>query len=224
VGFFLIELDENPHSRQAMVRIEAVATKTLPVECPEPPKAESSFPALSATEQSRLAEMLRLHLPCVWRAGRRAGLTNAQAEENAQEVFAVAARKLDEIQPGRERAFLLGVALRLANNTRRLVATQVEMAKTEPRKQWTDSQPAAEELLSLKQQREVLDAILMSMSDSFREALTLYEIQDLTLPEIADVLSIPLGTATSRLRRAREEFARKAERYVKSTARRKDGA
>jgi RNA polymerase sigma-70 factor (ECF subfamily) len=221
VDVFLIESEENPHSHLAMVRSDAVA---LPGASPEPPKADSSFPVLSATEQSRLAEMLQLHLPCVWRAGRRAGLTNAQAEENAQETFAVAARKLDEIQTGRERAFLLGVALRLASNTRRLVATQVEMAKAEARKHWTDSQPAAEELLSRKQQREVLDAILMSMSDAFREALILYEIHDLTLPEIADTLSIPLGTATSRLRRAREEFARKAERYFKSEARKKEGA
>ena len=47
------------------------------------------------------------------------------------------------------------------------------------------------------------------MSDVLREVLTLYEIEELNLSEIAEVLDIAEGTAASRLRRAREEFSRK---------------
>jgi RNA polymerase sigma-70 factor (ECF subfamily) len=34
----------------------------------------------------------------------------------------------------------------------------------------------------------------------------LYELEGFTLPEIAEALATPLGTATSRLRRARDNF------------------
>jgi len=57
------------------------------------------------------------------------------------------------------------------------------------------------------------------MSDTFWEVLTLYEIEELTVPEIAVALDIPEGTAASRLRRAREEFRRKAARLSADIAR-----
>ncbi len=142
------------------------------------------------------------------------GANQWQAEENAQESFSVAARKIDRIESGRERAFLLGVAVRLAVNARRLVAQRVnEFAIDRDPIEAVDGAPLAEELLAQKQQRALLDQILQSMSDAFRQVLTLYEIEELTLPEIANVLEIPAGTAASRLRRAREEFDRKMGRF-----------
>jgi RNA polymerase sigma-70 factor (ECF subfamily) len=148
------------------------------------------------------------------------GLSNAQAEENAQEAYSVAARKLHRIDDGRERAFLLGVAVRLAVNERRRAACRVEQVgfEREPY-EIADCLPHAEELLEQKQQRALLDRILQSMSDAFREILTLYEIEELTLPEVAVALEIPEGTAASRLRRAREEFSRKIGRFTVSIAR-----
>jgi len=168
------------------------------------------FPALSVAQERRLASMLATHYDSVWRAGRRMGLADAQAEENAQETFALAARKLERIESGCERAFLLGVAVRLAANARRRVAQRLEhVAFNREEHECTDTVPQADELLVQKRQRAVLDQILESMSDTFREVLTLYEIEELTVPEIAIALDIPEGTAASRLRRAREEFSRK---------------
>jgi RNA polymerase sigma-70 factor (ECF subfamily) len=169
--------------------------------------------------------MLTAHFDAVWRAGRRAGLSSPQAEENAQEAFAIGARKLDQIETGRERAFLLGVAVRLANNTRRLLSSQMELVRFDAQDEDTvDAEPLAEELLARKQQRELLDRVLQSLSEPFREVLTLYEIHDLTLAEIATALGIPEGTAASRLRRAREEFTRKVDYHFAGTARAKEGS
>jgi RNA polymerase sigma-70 factor, ECF subfamily len=181
------------------------------------------FPALSAAQERRLASMLNTHFSCVWRVGRRMGLAPAQAEENAQEAFAVAARKLDRIANGSERAFLLGVAVRLASNLRRHNATRREGDCDEIREyEATDTAPLAEELLSQKEQRALLDRILESMSDDLQQVLTLYEIEELNLPEIAAALEIPEGTAASRLRRAREEFSRRIRRIAADPARRKE--
>lgn len=157
---------------------------------------DPDFPALSAAQERRLASMLTAHFDSVWRAGRRMGLACAQAEENAQETFALAARKLERIESGCERAFLLGVAVRLAVNTRRCVAQRLEhVAFNREEHDCTDTVPQADELLVQKRQRAVLDQILQSMSDTFREVLTLYEIEELTVPEIAVALDIPEGRA-----------------------------
>jgi len=184
---------------------------------------ETNFPVLTAEQERRLAWMLNTYFDSVWRAGRRMGLQSAQAQENAQEAFSVAARKLDCIEPGRERTFLLGVALRLAANARRRMSARIdELATDSVELEALDSIPLADELLAQRQQRSLLDRILMSMSDLLREVLTLYEIEELNLSEIAEVLEIPEGTAASRLRRAREEFSRKFGRFATRVARAKE--
>ena len=183
----------------------------------------ANFPSLSSDQERRLAAMLDNYFNSVWRAGRRMGLMSAQAEENAQEAFAIAARKLDDIETGREHAFLLGVAVRLAANTRRRTSARVEQATSEISSNTPScAAPLAEELLEQKQQRHVLDQVILSMPAILGEVLTLYEIEELNLPEIAQALGIPEGTAASRLRRAREEFSRKVQRLEKRLAKQKE--
>ena len=185
----------------------------------------ADFPSLTAEQERRLAWMLNNYFDSVWRAGRRMGLQSGQAQENAQEAFALAARKLGDIEPGRERTFLLGVAVRLAANARRKNSARLdELASDASEHDALDTTPRADDLLAQKQQRSLLDRILRSMSHVLREVLTLYEIEELNLPEIAEVLGIPEGTAASRLRRAREEFSRKLGSLAPRATRSKESA
>lgn len=177
--------------------------------------AVAKFPQLAGNEQLRLGWMLRSFYEPTWRVARRLGLTGAQSDEIAQEAFMVVARKLAQIESGHERAFVLGVAIRLANNERRRAAQRFERVNEhadapEP----VDRQPLAEQAMALKQRCEQLDRILDSMSSLLREVLLLYEIEELTLPEIAEALEIPQGTVASRLRRARVEFRRRARAHA----------
>ncbi len=48
--------------------------------------------------------------------------------------------------------------------------------------------------------------LLENMEPPKREVFIMAELDELTCPEIADVLGIPLNTAYSRLRHAREAF------------------
>jgi len=66
--------------------------------------------------------------------------------------------------------------------------------------------PSPDELTDQKRAREALDLLLERLEMDTRTVFVLFELDGFTVPEIADVLAIPLGTAASRLRRAREHF------------------
>ncbi len=159
-----------------------------------------------------LAELVHGHLDFVWRLLRRLGLSPADAEDAAQHVLLVAAGKLEQIEPGKTRTFLYGTAMHVASNARRAqrrmrhahAQCQIHEAALEPpgsRVPWPDA------LTELSRARALLDELLDALPDELRRVLILSEIEGFTLPEIAELEGIPVGTATSRLRRAREKFA-----------------
>lgn len=165
------------------------------------------------TDEERLSWMLSAFFPAVWRLGRRMGLSGAIAEEMAQEAFVVASSRLSRIEPGLERSFLYGVTLRLIANQRRSAVVRHESESYEPTLHDVgQAQPSADELLELKQRRVLLDQVLDSMPTPLREVLVLFEIEECSLAEIGATLGIPEGTAASRLRRARDDFARRVQR------------
>jgi RNA polymerase sigma-70 factor (ECF subfamily) len=63
--------------------------------------------------------------------------------------------------------------------------------------------------------------VLSKVDPDLVEVFVLYELEELTSPEIAELLGIPLGSVASRLRRAREQFRSAAERVERSL--RKEG-
>jgi RNA polymerase sigma-70 factor (ECF subfamily) len=157
-------------------------------------------------EKDRLAALLRVHFDMVWRAVRRFGVPEGAAEDATQEVFIVAAAKLTGIQGGKERPFLYAVAARVAANFRRSSIHIHENLGEEPLVEATSPLPDAEMLLDQKRRRELLDYVLGTLTQNLRTTFVLFELEGLSVPEIAEVLQIPNGTVASRLRRAREQF------------------
>jgi len=161
-----------------------------------------------AAHVARLRAMMAHHFQTVWRSLRRLGVPEAGADDAAQQVFVVAARRLDEIEAGGERGYLLGIALRVASDARRTIARRREVpidadlatsaVVTGPR------QP--DEALEQKRALAVLAALLDEMPDELREAFVLFELEELSAPEVARVLDVPVGTVASRVRRARERL------------------
>jgi RNA polymerase sigma-70 factor (ECF subfamily) len=158
-----------------------------------------------------LERLVREQLDFIWRLLRRLGLSEADAEDAAQQVLLIASTKLDEIQPGKERTFLYGIALRVASNARRgerrrlradLANGALEAARSEPggSVRWPD------ELAELGRAQELLDQLLGELPEELARVLVLAEIEQHTTPEIAELEGIPVGTAASRLRRARSAF------------------
>lgn len=176
-----------------------------------PVPAREPESGVQQSESVRLAHLLRTHYDDVWRVLRRLGVVESALEDAAQQVFIIASNKLGRIDAGKERAFLLGTAVRVAANHRRTAAVRYERA-TDDIELGSDTSPLADELLDEKRLRAVLDQILAGMPDDLRMVFVLFEFEELGLTEIAQTLEIPRGTAASRLRRARESFEAAARR------------
>lgn len=152
--------------------------------------------------EERLAAMVTDHFAFIWRLLRRLGVPADRADDAAQEVFVVASARVADIAIGSERSFLFGTARRVAAAVRR---ERVSLAPDEP-VDVRDPAPGPEDLAHQKRARDLLDSLLDAMDQDLRTAFVLYEVEGLSVAEIADVAGIPLGTVASRLRRAREEF------------------
>jgi RNA polymerase sigma-70 factor (ECF subfamily) len=149
--------------------------------------------------------LVREHLDFIWRLLRRFGLSPADADDAAQQVFLLAEGRLERIVPGKERSFLYGVAVRVAANARRASRNRREVPDGElPPPAAKDAPP--DRLLELERARLLLDEILSRLPDDLRRVLVLAEVEEETLASIADLEAIPPGTAASRLRRARALF------------------
>ncbi|HZU82942.1 MAG TPA: sigma-70 family RNA polymerase sigma factor [Polyangiaceae bacterium] len=152
---------------------------------------------------ARLRKAFVQHYAGVWRFLRRMGVPEAGADDAAQQVFLIAIEALPRIAQGSERAFLYGTAVRVAHGVRRKPTREVGGVDLE-----LAGSPlsAPDELTDQKRAREILDGLLDRMDLDARTMFVLFEIDGFTVPEIARVLAIPVGTAASRLRRAREQF------------------
>jgi DNA-directed RNA polymerase specialized sigma24 family protein len=144
-----------------------------------------AFGPQSPEGAARLAAMLREHLATVWRTVCRLGMPPLRADELTQETFITAARKLDHIEPGCERRFLVSVATRLVANERRIRAGQVEVAQEWLTSEQPDPSPLSDEIVGLKQLRCLLDEAVREMPMELGTVFVLSELEGLTGPEIA---------------------------------------
>jgi RNA polymerase sigma-70 factor (ECF subfamily) len=174
-------------------------------------------PVLSGAD--RVAKMFDAHYDAIWRTLRRLGVAEASVDDAAQRVFMVAAQKLDILVPGGEGRFLYGVALRVASEHRRRDPARREIADEAAISALADEAPGPEQALLDHEARAALDATLDAMPHDLREILVLVEIEGLAVTEIATMFEIPIGTASSRLRRAREAFTESARRVRARLAR-----
>jgi len=154
---------------------------------------------------SRLNRLVDEHIDFVARILRNGGTAEADIDDDVQRVFIILARRLDDVQPGSEKSFLLQTALRIAFRSRRTAARRREVA-TDQLPELVDARSRADELTQRREMRRTVDEILSQLDTDLRIVFLLYEVEQMTAAEIAAALHIPPGTVASRLRRARAEF------------------
>ena len=154
------------------------------------------------------------HFQFVWRCLRRFGVRPSdRVDDAAQRVFEIAVLKRAQIEPGGERSFLF--------RTARLVAYEEYRAERRGTRERPDPEalgqaPAStatpEQVLEAREWRALLDAVLDALPEPSRTVFVLFELEECSLREIAELLELPQGTAASRLRRARAGFRAAAQR------------
>jgi len=160
-------------------------------------------PMRGEASKARLERMFHEHHDFIWRLLRRLGLSTGSADDAAQHVFLVAAERVDDIKLGSERSFLFGTALRVARSQSRsdrrwVLEEDMDFRRSEAGR--------PEELVDHQRAIELMGRILDGMTLDLRTVFVLTELEGMTMPEVAALVEIPVGTAASRLRRAREAF------------------
>ena len=70
--------------------------------------------------------------------------------------------------------------------------------------------------LDVSDRQRLVQQALGELSEEFREAIVLKEIEQMSYEEIAEVVGIPLGTVRSRIHRARMELRQKLAAFIEA--------
>jgi len=192
---------DDPRSNQAQ----------SPGQAQPPGQAQRPKQAQSQSQDQRLRDLVIHQGDFVARSLRNLGVWGGELDDCVQKVFMVVARRLAEIEQGKERAFLFACAQNTAAHFRRSLARKREVSE-ESLMDRSDPELLPDQLTDRKRYRELLDQLLETMDENIRATFVLYSFEEMTMAEIADVLGVPPGTVASRLRRAREIFKQEMTR------------
>jgi RNA polymerase sigma-70 factor (ECF subfamily) len=167
------------------------------------------FPLSQRVDEARLGRIVSEHFDVLWRFLRRLGVPESEVDDAVQEVILVLARKLDVVELHAERAFVLSTAFRVASGLRRLWRRRAEVGE-DSLAELAAAAPDPESLAQSHELRSKLERVLAALPLELRAVFVLYELEQMTMAEIAGTLALPAGTVASRLRRAREKFERLA--------------
>ena len=143
------------------------------------------------------------------------------AQDIAQEAFVNAFEKLSSFKG--QAAFyswLFRIALNAAVSARRKtrrMSVSVDSRRDENGLEPTDENPSNEPsyAMDVSDRQRLVQRALAELSEEFRTALVLKEIEGMSYEEIAEVMEVPLGTVRSRIHRARLELRAKLAMLLK---------
>lgn len=163
--------------------------------------------ARSVDEPEAFAELFERHFSLVYRfLSLRAG--PQIAGDLAAETFATAFRRRADYDVTRvdARPWLLGIAANLARDERRSQRRRRDTLLRLERERPIGVQEDALAALDGRPGSENLPAVLAELAPGERDLLLLFACVGLSYGEIAEALSLPLGTVRSRIHRLRHEL------------------
>lgn len=195
----------------------AAFSPLLPVPAPVADVTDASAPPVPDTpavmESAAFAELYDQNVSYVHRVVRRLGVHEASVEDVVQEVFLTAYRRFVSFREESQlRTWLFGVVIRVVRLHRRTtvraglhgVIDRTAHAETERIADTTTSQP--DDVAETRDAWRLLQRVLDQLDEDKREIFVLAELEELPVPEIAELLGLKLNTAYSRLRLARASF------------------
>jgi RNA polymerase sigma-70 factor (ECF subfamily) len=174
-----------------------------------PQKRARSSHASAAAEFDHL---LRDHVPALYRCAYRWTGAVDRAEDLVQELLVRLYPKLDELRGlERIRPWALRVMYRIfVDQVRRERSSPVQSGLDAPlesgeeeSQELIDPSAGPAELVEQQLTQQRIMAAWENLGEEHRVVLSMHDIEDYTLPELAQVMEVPLGTLKSRLHRAR---------------------
>lgn len=173
------------------------------------PREQNWITAAAAGDQEAFAQLVGLYEKRVFALTSRMCRNPADAEEAAQEAFLAVWQGLPFF---RGEASFSTWLYRLASNA------CVDILRREGRHQAaslddedlnldvSDTAPSPQEAAERSELREQVEAGLQTLSPEYRQVLILRELHQRTYNEIADILSLDVGTVKSRINRGRKRL------------------
>jgi len=147
------------------------------------------------------------------------------ARDLTQEAFVQAFRRLDSFRG--DSAFytwLFRIAINATISFRRKmerrktasIETAREVMGEEPRDVRADAAPSSR--IETREQQQLVRTALAELSEEFRQAIVLTEIEGLSYEDAAKIADCPIGTIRSRIHRARNELREKLRLLLRGEA------
>lgn len=152
-------------------------------------------------------EVFDAHARYVYRALLFLGVPERHAEDACQEVFVVVSRRLPECNGGQSlRPWLYAIAWRVAAAHRRKAQNRREIPTDDAGATLADASDASA-AIDERRRGEKLRAALDALPPEQRDVFVLFEIEQLRMREVAELLECSINTAFSRLYAARKRVA-----------------
>ena len=155
-----------------------------------------------------LGEVYRQNVRFAWRLVVNLGVRPDDVADVVQEVFIIVHRRLGEVVLSTSvRAWIYGICARCCANYRRRALTRREQLYSDPPDRSAEDCRTADDNERVSARLD-LERVLGTLDEHQRAVFLLYEVEELSMPEVAEALGIPLSTAYSRLHAARTAFRR----------------
>lgn len=163
-----------------------------------------------------LTSLYEAHARQVWRTLLRLGAPAAQVEDLVQETFLIAHQRLSSFEArSAPTTWLIGIAVKVAANARRAKVNRPPAPSAPP---VSSPGPAADDELERRRALYALNLMLSQLPEEQREVLVLCDLEQLSAPEVAEVLKVSVNTVYSRLRLGRAALTRALGGAVKEAS------
>jgi RNA polymerase sigma-70 factor (ECF subfamily) len=149
------------------------------------------------------------HFEFVWSCARRLGVPMDAIEGVVQDIFIVVHGRLKTLErPESLRSWLYSVVRTTVSTYHHERHARIARESSKPLldDEAIPMQPSPLDLADLSDELKLLWTLLGELDPPNREVLVLAGIEEMTMPEIAEAIGIPLNMAHSRLRAACQEF------------------
>ena len=156
----------------------------------------------------------------VWLTLQRMGIRRPDLDDIFQDVFVIVHKRLHTYSPeAKLTAWLYGICLRsVARHRRRAFRRREKVDGVDVNiaeagvENWHAQTESPDERLHQQERQATLDALLDTLDTDHRVVVVMFEIEDQSCADIADLMGVPVGTVHSRLHTARRKLAQAAER------------